>query len=195
MLSKTKQPKIIRRGDKPRPFIFTKDKMKKFILLASWFLGVILINAQENSLQINGCTNVNKFKCANYDFYFDNNKPSFTANDLPKIKLLVKDFDCGNGTMTKDFQKTLNATQYPNLHIKFLNFSKKENNKYIATVEVKMMTKTVKYTIDFVSSKNRLIGQETVKFSDFGIVPPKKMGGMIVVKDHLNLVFNMALTN
>lgn len=97
--------------------------------------------------------------------------------------------------MTKDFQKTLNATQYPNLHIKFLNFSKKENNKYIATVEVKMMTKTVKYTIDFVSSKNRLIGQETVKFSDFGIVPPKKMGGMIVVKDHLNLVFNMALTN
>ncbi len=169
--------------------------MKKLILLASWFLGVILTNAQENSIQINGSTNINKFKCANYDFYFDNKKTSFTGSDLPKIKLAVKDFDCGNATMTKDFQKTLNVNQYPNLHIKFLNFSKKESNKYVATVEVKMMTKTVKYTIDFVNSKNRLIGQETVRFSDFGIVPPKKMGGMIVVKDHLNLVFNMAFTN
>ena len=31
--------------------------------------------------------------------------------------------------------------------------------------------------------------KQQVRFSDFGITPPKKMAGMIVVKDELDLSF------
>ena len=166
--------------------------MNKIILLAILFLGVIFGQAQEYLIQINGSTNVNEFKCKNNEFYFEDEHYNFLNKQLPDIILKSREFDCGNNIMTKDFQKTLQSQTYPNLHIKFLNFSKKESNKYSAVVEVKMMNKTVKYNIEFAIMNGRLIGKETVKFSDFGIVPPKKMGGMIVVKDNLDLVFNMA---
>ncbi len=166
--------------------------MNKVILLATLFLGVILIKAQGDLLQINGSTNVNTFKCLNNEFYYEEEEHNFVNKHLPEIVLKTREFDCGNGMMTKDFQKTLNAQNYPNLHIKFLNFSKKENNKYSAVVEVKIINKTVKYTIDFQILNGRLLGRQRVKFSEFGLIPPKRMGGMVVVKDELDLIFNMA---
>ncbi len=166
--------------------------MRKYVSMILIFLGVMLCTAQQNMVQINGSTNINKFKCSNTNFKFDKGSYSFLANRLPEISLNVNEFDCGNGMMTKDFRKTLKADIYPRLYISFVNFIKKSNNKYSADVEVKMMNKTVRYNIDFSLINNKLIGSRIVNFSDFGITPPRKMGGMIVVRDSLNMVFNMA---
>jgi len=69
------------------------------------FLGVILSKAQDNLIQINGSTNINSFKCTTGKVEAENEVYSFIGNQLPKIVLKVKDFNCGNGAMTKDFQK------------------------------------------------------------------------------------------
>lgn len=166
--------------------------MKKIYILLCSFCGVF--GFCQNSININGSTNINSFKCVNSKFVSEGGLV-FTENHLPSMTLKVKDFSCGNVIMTKDFQKTLKAETYPNLHIKFISFSKKENNRYSAVVEVKMMDKTVKYYIDFTIMNNRITGSRTVKFSDFDIVPPRRMGGVIKVKDELNLIFNMSVKN
>ena len=95
--------------------------------------------------------------------------------------------------MTADFRKTLHSDKYPVLTIKFINFAKTGGNRFSATVEVKMMTVTRKYNIEFSEYKNSLVGNKRLKFSDFNIVPPKKMGGMVYVKDELDLLFSLAI--
>ncbi len=56
-----------------------------------------------------------------------------------------------------------------------------------------MMTVTRKYNIEFSEYKNSLVGDKRLRFSDFNIVPPKKMGGMVYVKDELDLLFSLAI--
>lgn len=162
----------------------------KFLYLLFGFI-TFFANAQENFVKINGSTNVNSFQCINSKFKNDGNVYTFSEKNLPNIILKVIDFDCGNKMMTKDFQKILNAEKYPNMTIKFINFTKTQKN-FIAVVEVKMMNQSRRYSVEFEIENNKLIGKKNVKFSDFNITPPKKMGGMIVVKDDLDLTFSLA---
>ena len=162
----------------------------KLLYLLFGFI-TLFAQAQENFVQINGSTNVNKFQCVNNKFKAETGVYAFTERNVPNIILKVNEFDCGNKMMTKDFQKILNSEKYPNMTIKFINFTKVQKN-YIAVVEVKMMNQSKRYNVEFEIENNKLIGRKNVKFSDFNITPPKKMGGMIVVKDDLNLVFSLA---
>ncbi|WP_312768287.1 YceI family protein [Epilithonimonas sp.] len=163
--------------------------MKLLYLLFGFFS--LFTFAQGNFVQINGSTNVNKFQCTNNKFKADAGGYTFSEKNLPNIVLKVTDFDCGNRMMTKDFQKILNAEKYPNMTIKFISFTKNQGG-INALVEVKMMDQSKRYNIEFDIENNKLIGRKNVKFSDFNITPPKRMGGMIVVKDDLDLIFSLA---
>ena len=157
------------------------------------FFGLIsfFANAQENFVKINGSTNVSSFQCINSKFKNNDGGYSFTEKNLPHIILKVNDFDCGNKMMTKDFQKILNSEKYPEMTIKFINFIKTQKS-FLAVVEVKMMNQSKRYNVEFAMENNKMVGRKNVKFSDFNITPPKKMGGMIVVKDDLDLIFSLA---
>ena len=48
-----------------------------------------------------------------------------------------------------------------------------------------------KYSLDLVLKDSVLVGNKTLRFSDFDIVPPKKFGGMVSVKDDLNLAVSL----
>jgi hypothetical protein len=60
-------------------------------------------------------------------------------------------------------------------------------------VEVRMMNVVKKYSVEFGEYKNSLVGNKRLKFSDFNIIPPKKMGGVVFVKDDLDLFFSLAI--
>lgn len=160
--------------------------MKRILLAVLLISGIQTINAQGNYIQINGTTNVNSFKCTNASFRNDN----FSGSQLPDISLKVNDFDCQNRMMTKDFQKTLESEKYPNLSIKFVKITKSQNG-YSAQIQVMMMDKSRTYQIAFSEQKEKWTGKKQVRFSDFDIKPPKKMGGMIVVRDELDLIFSL----
>lgn len=164
--------------------------MRPFYILLLFLTTIIKIDAQENFVKINGSTNINSFQCINSKL--KNEAYSFSEKNLPNIILKVTDFDCGNKMMTKDFQKVLNAEKYPEMTIKFLNFTRNQK-KYIAVVEVKMMNQSRKYNVEFNLENNKMVGRKNVKFSDFNITPPKKMGGMVVVKDDLDLTFSLSI--
>ncbi len=147
------------------------------------------MKAQENFLQINGSTNINNFKCINKTFKTPSGN-SFNGK-LPSYNVQVNEFDCFNKIMTKDFQKTLSSDKYPYLSIKILKFTK-SLNAYNAVVEVLMMNRSKNYNVIFTLENGKYVGKKNVKFSEFTIQPPKKMGGMIVVRDDLNLTFSLA---
>ena len=162
--------------------------MKKAFILFILFTALGSIKAQENFLQINGSTNINSFKCVNNSFKTPSGY-SFNGK-LPWYAVKVDEFDCFNRIMTKDFQKTLDSDNYPNLTIKILKFVKGQNS-YNAVVEVQMMNRNKTYNVQFNLENGKYVGKKSVKFSEFNIKPPKKMGGMIVVKDDLNLTFSL----
>ena len=56
-----------------------------------------------------------------------------------------------------------------------------------------MMNVSRKYNIEFSEADGSLVGNKRLKFSDFNIVPPKKMGGMVYVKNEIDLFFSLAL--
>ena len=162
-----------------------KNTVFLFLLLSFGFAF-----SQDNTVEIIGKTNVNTFKCTNSNI----SKPTgsfYSESRLPVLQLKVNDFDCRNRMMTTDFRKILNATDHPNFSVRFINFKKNANSYFSAIVEVKILNRKRFYTVNFFESKGILTGNETVRFSDFGIVPPKKMGGTIVVKDNLELTFQL----
>lgn len=166
--------------------------MKTLLYMVLLFFG-IFISAQRNFVQINGNTNINSFKCVNNSFKISNLATNLSNKQLPNLSLKVDDFDCHNKMMTSDFKKTLSAEEHPYLNIKFLNIDKNKDI-YNTQIEVRMMDKTKIYNITLCLDKGKLTGKRNVKFSDFNIKPPKKMGGMIVVKDDLNLIFALDAT-
>lgn len=151
-----------------------------------------MISAQENFVKINGSTNVNSFQFINSKFRNDRGAYSFSEKDLPNIILKVSDFYCGNKMMTKDFQKILNAEKYPEMTIRFISLIK-DQKSLLAVIEVKMMNQSKRYQVELNIQNNKLTGRKNVKFSDFNIIPPKKMGGVIVVKDDLDLIFSLVM--
>lgn len=166
--------------------------LKTAVLLLS-----LNVSAQEKTsyVSINGTTNVNTFKCVNNSFHqlvpLSLNHSSDNKFAETSINLIVKDFDCKNRIMTNDFRDIIHAEKYPFLNITFLSLDKKDHNTYKAFVQVKMMNKVKKYFVDLTLKDSVLVVKKTLRFSEFDIVPPKKFGGMVSVKDDLNLAVSL----
>ena len=161
--------------------------MKNFILIY-FLLFSICGNAQENNFTIIGKTNVNTFKCINKNFDTPSTFGNLTNN---KIIINVVDFNCKFDYITKDFRKTLSADKFPQIQVSFGKFKKNTAGTYSSLAEVKLMNKVRNYTIELTENGNIITAKQVVKFSDCGVTPPNKMGGMIVVKDELQLFFNL----
>lgn len=160
--------------------------MKNLIFLYALSLSVLGFS-QENNFTILGKTNMNTFKCIAKNFTAP---AQFVSQNSNKIVLNVKDFDCKHDFITKDFRKTLNADKFPQININFGKLKKSNNGTYVSAAEVTLMNKTKIYHVEISENGKILSGKQQVKFSDFGIIPPKKIGGMIVTKDEMDLSFS-----
>ena len=158
-------------------------------------------------LKVGGSTNINKFSCeiANYSrpdtitFYKGNFSETLKLSG--SMELNVQNFDCHNPVMTSDLRKTLKVKEFPKLTISFVSISRypdyKKNTeavKGIVTIELAGVTK--RFNIDYKLIQNRsdyltLVGTRQVNFSDFNIIPPRRMGGMIQTNNELNVEFNL----
>ena len=161
-----------------------------------------------SSLKVGGSTNINKFSCkiANYSvpdtltFYKNNTTGYLKISGC--LQLDVNDFDCHNKVMTSDLRKTLKAKEFPKLIIRFMSlnrypdFDNPSDVKGTVTIELAGVQKLfeVDYKVIPDGAKSlTLIGSRELKFSDFKIVPPRKIGGMIQTKNNLNVEFNLGL--
>ncbi|MDB5012138.1 MAG: hypothetical protein JWQ25_340 [Daejeonella sp.] len=191
---------------------------KLFIILASILLLGFNIPANKPystkwvitkgcSLKVDGRTNVNTFSCVIADYSIPDTLilQKTTSADPVTItgclKLDVINFDCKNAIMTKDLRKTLKQKSFPKLIIRFVNLSKypdfKNRGDIIkGLVNIELAGVSKRFIIDYLfkqdgSTSFSLVGTRQVRFSDFNIVPPRKLGGMIQTDDELKVEFNL----
>lgn len=160
---------------------------------------------KECSLKVNGSTNINKFSCVIPSYINPDTLFLYKGNTNEAVKisgdmrLNIKYFDCHNPMMTKDLRKTLKADEFPNLVIKFMNLSRYPNFDTKETAVKGMVTITLagvtkQFNVDYkctnTGSKTiTMVGTKQVNFSDFNIVPPRKLGGMIKTNNLLDVEF------
>lgn len=160
-------------------------------------------------LKVSGSTNVNKFTCMIADY----SKPdtlvcyrNSAGNPLKlsgRLQLEVQAFDCHNQIMTKDLRKTLKAKDFPLLTIRFMSLNRypdlnKRSDEVKGIVLIGLAGVTKQFEVDYKfipgdAGSLILIGSKQLNFSDFNIVPPRKIGGMIQTNNELNVEFNLRM--
>jgi hypothetical protein len=164
--------------------------------------------SQNSSLSVDGSTNINTFSCVipAYDKTDTITIKSDGANRVilsGSIGLSVNSFDCHNSGMTKQLQKTLNQKQFPELHIRFLSLSKlpeitRSPESITGMVAIEIAGVTKQFEINYQLSEDNeqvinLLGSRELNFSDFKLIPPRKLGGMIKTKDQLTVAFHLKM--
>jgi hypothetical protein len=163
--------------------------------------------SESSSLTVNGSTNVNKFSCE-IPAYDQIDTLTITRNGkgitlAGNIGLSVQSFDCHNTMMTRDLRKTLKEKQYPRLYIQFLSLSeipgvsaKTQTITGLVNIELAGVTKQfeINYQISTDAAKViHLLGSKAINFSDFNLIPPRKLGGMIKTNDQLSVTFHLKI--
>ena len=189
--------------------------MKKILFLLSImstlaFTAVItgstsVLITSSSKLLINGKTNINNFKCEFNVLKLKNPIPvSFEKiNDVIVFDntALVLDntcFDCGGKGINNDFQELLKSDLYPQTRIKLKEICKGINNKndVLALLDISIagVTKSYRIPVKLKDEEALLIeGVLNLDICDFNLEPPKKALGLIVVKDNIEINFQLAV--
>lgn len=161
------------------------------------------IISENSSLIVNGSTNINKFSCSVLA-YPKTDTVTVSQDKTHKIILSgllnieVKNFDCNNLMMTKQLRKTLLYDKFPMLRIKFLSLKETptldQAKSYIkGNVEIIIAGVSKRfeicYQLKMQGDKLELAGLQSINFSDFNLIPPKKIGRLVQAKDLLVVVF------
>ena len=167
------------------------------------------------TLKVNGSTNINKFSCTIPEYVNPDTLIIEKVNKQQRVKIKgsiilgVQNFDCKNAMMTSDLRKTLKAKLYPKLIITFEDLSNYPDPAYrgtaiidpahpvtaitgFVTIELAGAVKRFEINYQYVMSADnnlKLIGRKKVNFSDFNIIPPKRLGGMIKTNNELDVEF------
>lgn len=165
---------------------------------------------RSSKLAVNGSTNVNKFKCDVSEYVPIDTIGCNRINAKEKgftmyggIKIDVTGFNCHNPMMTADLRKTLKAKEHPILFVRFLNIARLpelkpqvEQIQGWAEIEIAGVIKKMEMMYSVSSPNSNLVilkGKRQMLFSDFGIKPPTRLGGIIRVNNELDVEFTLHL--
>ncbi len=159
------------------------------------------------TVRVNGSTNINKFSCSIPEYQRSDTLTCYRpGNEVPvvlsgRLALPVISFDCNNSMMTNDLRKTLKAKEFPSLNIYFISLEKypelnhaQEPITGLVNIELAGISKKIEVNYRFSMDEQKiihLVGTQTIRFSDFLLVPPRKLGGMIRADDRLDVIFRI----
>lgn len=161
----------------------------------------------ESRLTIYGTSNVSDFVCR-MDYYSSSDtleynhdvktrEVSFLKN---KMTIPIRNFDCGNNQITKDFRHTLQENKFPHLDVRFISLHDFVVGKETVSgyIYIALAGKTTRYHVEYIveqinSKTLKLVGKQHVKFSDFNLQAPQKMFGLIQVAETLEVEFDLIL--
>ena len=166
---------------------------------------------KSSTLRVEGSSNVNTFRCDMQGYYHTDTITGFEEGAASKpvrlkgaIVVDVFKFDCHQRMITSDLRKTLKAEEHPRMTIRFLSLERMPefigNTELVkGLVEIELAGTKKKFDIlySFVKPGGKTIllnGGRTFTFSDFKLSPPKKLAGMIQIRDKFDVNFRLTLT-
>ncbi|MDD3458715.1 MAG: hypothetical protein PHO74_04510 [Weeksellaceae bacterium] len=141
------------------------------------------------TFSVKGSTSIGKYDC---DYKLDTKDTLYLNQKIGiNYKIPVKKFGCGNFLLTGDFRKTLKEKQYPWVFITVSDV-RKEGQLYRYNLRLDLAGK-VKHmkNLKLRSEKGGLKGEIELKFSDFDLEAPNKLGGAIKVKEEISLLIDL----
>ena len=163
---------------------------------------------KNSTLRVDGKSNVNSFACNINEYNASDTISCITDSSSSvrlsgKIQMEIVSFNCHSRMITRDLRETLKAAEYPKMIIRFLTLqwmpglhSEKELIKGWVEVEVAGVVKRFELCYSFSNDGPAHIlldGGRSFNFSDFKLSPPKKMAGIIKIKDAFNVNFQLIL--
>lgn len=158
----------------------------------------ILANSE---LTITGDTNISKFRCEfntkllerTVPVIFEENSGHIIFKDAV-LSLNNEGFDCGNKAINKDFHELMQTEKYPGISLELLDIRLQSKDLAHANVVIKIAGRQKRYTFPIEISTtpvNSYRGKLKLNINDFGLKPPKKMFGLIVIKEEIEIDFNL----
>ena len=191
--------------------------MKRFISIISFLLLVSFSNRNtlkhstsvlitpKSELSINGTSNVTDFKCiysikninTPISIYFER---THNIIRFEKAMLVLENngFDCGGKGINKDFHGLLKSDVYPKITLKLKEIKLHQNKNNTAdaliAIEIAGKSQTYQMQIEYLKDENLMIsGKLKLNIKDFSLEPPKKMLGLIVVSEIIEINFKLVL--
>ena len=189
--------------------------MKNVLLLVMLLFSGATTNAQDNfhdktirilpesKLNITGDTNISTFMCTFDIGYLKkvqkirySGTESYLRFSNAVLVLNTQGFDCGNNRINKDFHDLIKSDRYPEIFLELNEIRIKENGKAIARAGITIAGIKKAYDLPVEIEKgevSRYKGNLELDINDFKLEPPKKLFGMIVVKDEIEINFNLVV--
>lgn len=162
-----------------------------------------------SKLIISGKTNVNSFQCSTLYCGKDTlvlreggpgYKPVFEKG---YVGLDASAFSCGMKLMTNDFSKTIKANEHPSIVIDFISFERvpiygctEETFKGRLKISLGGVTNSFDVSCSIEVASNGLVhlkGGRNFVFSDFNLIAPTHMMGVVKVNEELDVNFHLVL--
>ena len=169
-------------------------------------LSAVSVKAQTSSyqilrgsnFQINGKTNVNRFTCTVKEI--SDTIKMVSLNSWSSFKIPVKKFTSPNIGLIAELKKTLKDKTYPYVIIQIISMDKPLKDEASINAKVLLtiagLTKLFPITI-FVSQLHdgsfQVRGNQRIKFSDFNLDPPQRLGGKVRTSQDLDIAFHLHL--
>lgn len=169
-----------------------------------------LIVQPASKIIINGKTNVNSYQCAITSYTGKDTlvlqeggarrRPIFTQGF---VGLEAQRFDCGMQLMTHDFRETIKYNEYPVVSIEFISFERipqlstgKDSFNGRMRISLAGVAKPFNVICTIEVEPSGLIhlkGGRSFTFSDFNLIPPTRMMGLVKVEDSIKVNFHLVL--
>ncbi|MFO7719268.1 MAG: YceI family protein [Gillisia sp.] len=158
-----------------------------------------------SNLTITGDTNISKFLCG-----FDSKmipstrkvKVSGIQEELHFENAILKldntGFDCGSKGINKDFHALIQTEKYPEISLELKKLCINTPTQGIADLIIAIAGETKAYRVPVKIVDGDIPqyrGDLTLNINDFNLKPPKKMFGLIVVKENIDINFNLNVVN
>ena len=163
-------------------------------------------------LWIEGRSNVNRFTCGatRYDLQADvyrdlTSEPLTSADVAVGATIAVDGFDCANDRMERDLGQSLSADRFPEIRFTFIaarRLPSHESSDGDQRLQVwgDLTVAGVRRGVDFVVSGShedlnqvRSQGSVAIRMTDYGIDPPRRLLGLVRVRDQLTVRFDLLL--
>ena len=114
--------------------------------------------------------------------------------DGASISIKSSGFDCAHKIITKDFKTILKAEEYSNIKLEVKEITtQKEHITAKLKVEIAGVFKEYIIPVVYDSKNNNVKGQLKINIKDFNLKAPKKLLGMVIVNNNVDIHFNLYL--
>ena len=158
----------------------------------------------QSKLKITGDTNIKDFECVfNMNSLKKENRLQYKVDDLSHIRftnaflsLNTTGFDCGSRAINSDFQKLIQSDKYPRILIELqeICIQKPGSANAVVNITIAGTKKEHTFPVEFTEGNvSNIKGVLMLDIKDFKLEPPKKLFGMIVVKDEIEINFDLVV--